>query len=140
MPQPSCVRCPSDLKKKDEDSFYVPGDTAFLKTVQDDRFSTFDKHSKISSTKRRIIGSLDDAVKSLPSYIEMSWMMLVLVPTGEHFDRKLEIVDYCSWRRRGWCRYIFSMSHVCNFFFHRLVFYCTMPDTFVLGWSSWRPS
>ncbi len=37
-------------------------------------------------------------------------MMLVLVPTGEHHDRSGEIVDYCSWRRRGWCRLEFMAA------------------------------
>jgi hypothetical protein len=31
-------------------------------------------------------------------------MMLVLVPTDEHRDREGEVVDWRSWRRRGWCR------------------------------------
>jgi hypothetical protein len=44
------------------------------------------------------------AVKSLPAYVEMCCMMLVLVPTDEHRDRTEEVVDWCSWRRRGWCR------------------------------------
>ena len=42
------------------------------------------------------------AVESLPAYIEMSRLMLVLVPTDKHRDRLDEVVDWCSWRRRGW--------------------------------------
>jgi ankyrin repeat protein len=44
------------------------------------------------------------AVESLPAYIELSWLMLVLAPLGEHQDREGEVVDWSSWRQRGWCR------------------------------------
>jgi hypothetical protein len=47
---------------------------------------------------------LAKAVHSLPAYVEMSSTMLILAPMVEHYDRKGEVVDWCSWRRRGWCR------------------------------------
>jgi hypothetical protein len=54
------------------------------------------------------------AVKSLPAYVEMCCMMLVLVPTDEHRDRTEEVVDWCSWRRRGWCRLEFTAARLCR--------------------------
>ena len=44
------------------------------------------------------------AIESIPSYVEQSAMMLVLVPVCEHADRDGEACGYQSWRRRGWCR------------------------------------
>jgi hypothetical protein len=58
-------------------------------------------HSKGHTDNAKL---LKQAVESLPAYVELSSMMLVLVPTDEHRDRKGEVVDWCSWRRRGWCR------------------------------------
>ena len=49
-----------------------------------------------------LVKRLSDAVDSLPAYVELSWMMLVLAPTLEHQDRMGETVDWCSWRTRGW--------------------------------------
>ena len=56
-----------------------------------------------------IAQQLNDAVESLPAYVELSWMMLVLAPTVEHKDRTGEIVDWSSWRTRGW----YFSSHPC---------------------------
>jgi hypothetical protein len=47
---------------------------------------------------------LNEAVRSIPAYIERSSLMIVLVPPAEHSDRPGEICDYSNWRRRGWCR------------------------------------
>jgi hypothetical protein len=58
-------------------------------------------HSKCDSDDSKLLAL---AVQSLPAYVEKCCMMLVLVPTDEHRDRTEEIVDWCSWRRRGWCR------------------------------------
>ena len=41
-------------------------------------------------------------------------MMLVLVPTDEHRDQAEEVVDWCSWRRRGWCRLEFTAARLCR--------------------------
>jgi hypothetical protein len=68
-------------------------------------------HSKGDSADSKL---LTLAVQSLPAYVEMCCMMLVLVPTGEHRDRAGEIVDWCSWRRRGWCRLEFSAAQLCR--------------------------
>ena len=43
-------------------------------------------------------------IESIPSYVEQSAMMLVLVPVCEHADRDGEACGYQSWRQRGWCR------------------------------------
>ena len=47
---------------------------------------------------------LNEAVSSIPAYIERSSLMIVLVPPSDHSDRPDEICDYSNWRRRGWCR------------------------------------
>jgi hypothetical protein len=72
---------------------------------------TCQDHSKGDSDDSKL---LTLAVKSLPAYVEMCCMMLVLVPTDEHRDRKEEVVDWCSWRRRGWCRLEFTAARLCR--------------------------
>ncbi len=62
---------------------------------------TCQDHSKGDSDDSKLLAL---AVRSLPAYVERCCMMLVLVPTDEHRDRTEEVVDWCSWRRRGWCR------------------------------------
>ncbi len=57
---------------------------------------------------------LAKAVSSLPAYVEMSSIMLVLVPADEHHERKGEVVDWCSWRRRGWCRLEYIAATLCR--------------------------
>lgn len=53
---------------------------------------------------------LNQAVESLPSYIENSACMLVLAPPQHHNDRRSsagnhgETLSYSTWRGRGWCR------------------------------------
>ena len=53
--------------------------------------------------------ALQQAVESIPSYVERSTIMLVLVPTVKHSDRIGDVCDFRSWRGRGWCR----MEFVC---------------------------
>jgi hypothetical protein len=72
---------------------------------------TCQDHSKNDSDDSKLLAL---AVKSLPAYVEMCCMMLVLVPMDEHRDRKDEIVDWCSWRRRGWCRLEFTAATLCR--------------------------
>jgi hypothetical protein len=72
---------------------------------------TCQDHSKNDSDDSKLLAL---AVKSLPAYVEMCCMMLVLVPTDEHRDRTEEIVDWCSWRRRGWCRLEFTAARLCR--------------------------
>jgi hypothetical protein len=114
MPQPSCVRTNEPLcvrasvppengaavteNKRDDASDDVSRRKLSRKgsqnLVQDSRQNTNIKTAQL----------LSDAVHSLPAYVEMSWLMLVLVPTLVHQDRPDEVVDWCSWRHRGWCR------------------------------------
>jgi ankyrin repeat protein len=68
-------------------------------------------HSKYDSDDSKL---LSFAVKSLPAYVERCCMMMVLVPTDEHRDRTEEVVDWCSWRRRGWCRLEFTAARLCR--------------------------
>ncbi len=70
---------------------------------------TCQDHSKGDSDDSKL---LTLAVQSLPAYVEMCCMMLVLVPTDEH--RAGEVVDWCSWRRRGWCRLEFTAARLCR--------------------------
>ncbi len=71
---------------------------------------TCQDHSKGDSDDSKLLGL---AVQSLPAYVERCCMMLVLVPTNEHRDRT-EVVDWCSWRRRGWCRLEFTAARLCH--------------------------
>jgi hypothetical protein len=73
---------------------------------------TCQDHSKGNSDDSKL---LNLAVQSLPAYVEMCCMMLVLVPTDEHRDRTEEVVDWCSWRRRGWCRLEFMAAKLCRY-------------------------
>jgi ankyrin repeat protein len=53
---------------------------------------------------------LNDGVESLPGYVELSDLILVLVPPTEHKDRAGEACDFASWRGRGWCRLEFMAA------------------------------
>jgi hypothetical protein len=63
----------------------------------------------IDEEKKKCINDLKKAVASLPGYVELSDMMLILAPTCEHKNRKDpktgEPYSTClrSWRARGWC-------------------------------------
>jgi len=56
-----------------------------------------------NSDQAKLADQLTQAVNSIPAYVEMSSLLLVLVPAGMHFDRK-EPCGFPSWRSRGWCR------------------------------------
>jgi ankyrin repeat protein len=86
MPQPSAPSC--TLKGADDVKML-----SNTKGVQDD-----------SHGASEVAKLLHQAVESLPAYVELCWLMMVLVPPGTHVDRPGELVDYCSWRLRGWCR------------------------------------
>ena len=47
--------------------------------------------------------ALSEAVESIPSYIELSSLVLVLVPVCEARGGTAT-TNYSSWRGRGWCR------------------------------------
>ena len=59
---------------------------------------------------KRLIEQLKAAVDTIPSYIERSSMMWVVVPPTPHANLKDTICDFESWRRRGWCRMEFAAS------------------------------
>lgn len=46
---------------------------------------------------------LDDAVRSIPAYVERAALMVVLVPLARHVDTGASC-SISSWRSRGWCR------------------------------------
>ena len=56
-----------------------------------------------------LVEQLKAAVDSIPSYIERSCMMWVVVPPCKHQNLDT-ICDFASWRRRGWCRMEFAAS------------------------------
>ena len=43
------------------------------------------------------------AIRSIPAYIELSDMVIIVAPPGTHEDRE-EDTCFRSWRKRGWCR------------------------------------
>ena len=47
---------------------------------------------------------LKSAVDSIPSYVERSTMLWILVPPCDHHDIEGAVCDFNSWRSRGWCR------------------------------------
>jgi ankyrin repeat protein len=53
---------------------------------------------------------LSNGVASLPGYVELSDLIIVLVPTTMHKDRVGEPCDFGSWRGRGWCRLEFMAT------------------------------
>ena len=70
-------------------------------------------HRKLNSTDskiRSLIESLKNAVDSIPSYIERSSQMWILVPPVKHADLDSAVCDFNSWRRRGWCRMEFGAA------------------------------
>ena len=70
-------------------------------------------HRKILTTDEKIrtlIESLKNAVESIPSYIERSSQMWILVPPVKHADLDASVCDFNSWRRRGWCRMEFGAA------------------------------
>ena len=56
-----------------------------------------------------LIEQLKGAVESIPSYIERSSQMWILVPPVKHADSTTPC-DFNSWRRRGWCRMEFAAA------------------------------
>ena len=52
----------------------------------------------------KLVEQLKAAVDSIPSYVERSAMMWILVPPCKHHDLDGAICDFNSWRDRGWCR------------------------------------
>ena len=80
-------------------------------SVKREEVWTCQDHSKGDSDDSKLLAL---AVQSLPAYVERCCMMLVLVPTDEHRDRTEEVVDWCSWRRRGWCRLEFTAARLCR--------------------------
>jgi len=58
----------------------------------------------------KLVQQLKAAVDSIPSYIERSSMMWVLVPPVKHASIDDAVCDFSSWRRRGWCRMEFAAS------------------------------
>lgn len=59
-----------------------------------------------------LVAQLKAAVDSIPSYIERSSMMWVVVPPVKHHSLEGQICDFSSWRKRGWCRMEFAACKV----------------------------
>ena len=70
-------------------------------------------HRKMRTTDEKmaeLIEQLKGAVESIPSYIERSSQMWILVPPVKHADLDNAVCDFNSWRRRGWCRMEFAAA------------------------------
>ena len=65
---------------------------------------------RYNDANKETVECLNDGVVSLPGYVELSDIILVLVPTMEHKDRPGEVCDFASWRGRGWCRLEYMAS------------------------------
>lgn len=70
-----------------------------------------------------LIEQLKAAVDSIPSYIERSSQMWILVPPVKHSDLDAAVCDFNSWRRRGWCRMEFAAAKLAG----KLAMTCPAP-------------
>eukprot|EP00947_MAST-08B_sp_MAST-8B-sp1_P002714 g2714.t1 len=64
--------------------------------------SFFAKNKQDSEKLQKLREDGGKAIRSIPAYIELSDMVIVVAPPGYHTDRK-EDTCYRSWRSRGWC-------------------------------------
>ena len=74
-------------------------------------------HRLLSAGDQRVLDLVEQlkaAVDSIPSYVERSAMMWILVPPCKHYDLEETICDFNSWRNRGWVR-AHSPSSRCTF-------------------------
>ena len=74
-------------------------------------------HRLISAGDQRVlelVEQLKAAVDSIPSYVERSAMMWILVPPCKHHDLDGAICDFNSWRDRGWCRMEFAAGKLAS--------------------------
>merc|ERR1719149_57622 len=55
------------------------------------------------SDSRHLSTDLTKAVRSIPSYVELSEYFFVMAPPAQHKDMQ-EISDKATWASRGWCR------------------------------------
>ena len=81
----------------------------YLCIPQTSHYQDISKNEKESIEKAECKKALKKAVESLPGYVELSDLMLILAPTLLHKNRKdpktKEPYSTClrSWRSRGWC-------------------------------------
>jgi len=69
-----------------------------------DYFSVPQPDAEVGGAEREtLLAQLDKAVSSLWLYIEACAHFLILAPTVRHQNGT--VVDYLSWKRRGWCRF-----------------------------------
>ena len=81
-----------------EQSELVNADIATAKNANSD-------HRLLSVGDQRVLDLVEQlkaAVDSIPSYVERSAMMWILVPPCKHQDLEGAICDFNSWRDRGW--------------------------------------
>ena len=74
-------------------------------------------HRLLSAGDQRVLDLVEQlkaAVDSIPSYVERSAMMWILVPPCKHYDLEETICDFNSWRNRGWVR-AHSPLHAAHF-------------------------
>lgn len=76
--------------------------------------------------RARVRAKLAKAVYSLPYYVSSCAMFFVLAPTVRHDDGY--IVDYTSWKSRGWCR-LERISRLLSHEPHPTILQVTRADT-----------
>lgn len=59
--------------------------------------------ARCQSVSPTIGSSVQDAIDSIPSYVEAVDMFIALCPSSQHSGRS-GLCDYSTWRSRGWCR------------------------------------
>lgn len=64
-----------------------------------------------SECQQAEIDALQEAIDSIPGYVERSSLMLVLVPACQN-SLTQETCNYSTWRSRGWCRVEFMAAHL----------------------------
>ena len=74
-------------------------------------------HRLLSAGDQRVVELVEQlkaAVDSIPSYVERSSMMWILVPPCKHQDIEGAVCDFNSWRDRGWCRMEFAAGKLAS--------------------------
>ena len=105
MPQPTAGPMPAEADIRE----FVEGDDESLGVAIDEMTPSAQQASNDKTTDHRFGGdelsaALTKAVESIPSYVERSALMLILVPTTAHTGRIGDLCDLRSWRGRGWVR------------------------------------
>ena len=104
---PSVKKMPSLKKMATSDHRVI--DAAATAAVESS--SSHASHTEgAAARKAELVRQLVDAVDSIPSYVERSAQMWVLVPPTAHNSVADGVCNFASWRSRGWCRMEFAAA------------------------------